>query len=248
LTDIINLLLGAIMGGACMVVFGRIHDKADSRGDAGFVLFWGIWWWIILIVYALLQFAQAPYWIVQCFDMLGNGSLFIAAYALYKGKEFNFRSPDIVWILVATAILIVLCTLGGLLGPKRTVDWHVFAMAPSQVLATTAFILLGIVGGARFPDFRISIYVLCGIYGILQVPAYHAVFIEPLEHSSRPETADFWKWCLAAGKVAFAIGAAGVLGFLNTRHIKLASAILSLLSVAFGFAIAIVRFITAASP
>ena len=199
---------------------------------------------VILIVFALLHFARVLDWLILCVDMVGNASLFVAAYALYRGTEFEYLSPDVVHIVIATAILIVLSALGGLLGPAQSVDWQAFATAPSQILATTAFIVLGIAGGKRFPDFRFSIYVLCGIYAILQVPAYHAVFIEPVEHS--PGTAEFWKWCLAAGKLAFAINAAGVLGFLKTKYIKWASVMLGFLSAILGFAIAVIRLMTAA--
>jgi hypothetical protein len=245
--DTINLLLGAFMGICCMIAFACIHaalgapkvaESKVKKGDAPFALFWGIWWWVILIVFALFHFARVPDWIIQCVDMVGNASLFVAAYALYQGDAFEYSST-VVHIVIAALILIVLSALGGLLGPAESVDWQVFATAPSLVLATTAFIALGVAGGERFPDFRFPIYVLCGIYAILQVPAYHAVFIEPVEHS--PGTAEFWKWCLAAGKVGFAINAAGLLGFLRTRYIKWASALLGFLSAVLGFAIAVIR-------
>jgi hypothetical protein len=242
-TDTINLLIGAFMGICCMIAFARIHTT-DAKGDAAFTFFWGVWWWVILIVFALLHSAHVPDWLIQSVDMLGNASLFVAAYALYRGNSFEYLSPAVVQIATATAILIVLSILGGLLGPSQSVDWQVFTTAPSQILATTAFIALGIAGGVRFPAFRVSIYVLCGIYAILQVPAYHAVFIEPVEHS--PGTAEFWKWCLAAGKVAFAINAAGVLAFLKTTYMKWASVFLGFLSAILGLAIAIIRLITAA--
>ncbi len=244
MADIVNLMLGALMGIACLTTFALVCHKPDAKGDAGFVLFWGVWWLVILVVYALFHGAHAPDWVVQSIDMLGNASLFVAAYALHKGKDLKYYSPDVVAIFVATVILIVLCVLGGILGPQSSADWQVFAMAPSQVLATTAFILLGIAGGERFPDFRISIYVLCGIYGILQVPAYHALFIEGIEQGRSIATADsdFWKWCLAAGKIGFAICAAGVLGFVRTRYIKLISILLDFLSALLGAGIAILRF------
>jgi hypothetical protein len=260
--DTINLLLGAFMGICCMIAFALIHaspsasattptsapaitspSASATKGDAAFALFWGVWWWVILIVYALFHSARVPDWFIQCVDMVGNASLFVAAYALYRGATFEYVSPTVVQAVVAAAILIVLSALGGLLGPPRSVDWQVFATAPSQILATAAFIALGIAGGTRFPAFRVSIYVLCGIYAILQVPAYHAVFIEPVEHSSG--TAEFWKWWLAAGKVAFAINAAGMLGFLRTSYMKWGSVLLTFLSTIFGFAIAIIRFMTA---
>lgn len=248
MTDTINLVLGALMGIACMIVFARIHDQKNLKSDGAFALFWGIWWWTIVVVYALLHFAHAPYWVAQSFDMVGNVSLFVAAYALHKGTGFDYRSPDIVRIVVAAVILTALCVIGGLLGPERSVDWHVFAMAPSQVLATTAFILLGVAAGERFPDFRVSIYILCGIYAILQVPAYHAVFIEPLEMPNSATMADFWKWSLAAGKLAFAINSAAVLGFLKSRHLRRVSTILAFLSAILGFAIAVIRFLTTVTP
>ena len=246
MTDTINLLLGAFMGICCMIVFARIHNSPAAKGDAGFTLFWGVWWWVILVVFAMFHFARAPDWVIQCVDMVGNISLFVAAYALYKGQTFEYGAPEVIHLIVAGAILIVVSALGGLLGPPQSIDWQVFATAPSQVLATTAFIVLGIAGGERFPAFRVSIYVLCGIYAILQVPAYHAVFIEPIEHSRG--TADFWKWSLAAGKVAFALNAAAVLGFLRTSYMKWAGALFGFLSAMLGLAIAIIRLMTAVAP
>ena len=53
-------------------------------------------------------------------------------------------------------------------------------MAPSQILACGGFVALGLSAGARFPEFKMPIYLICFLYALIQIPAYYAFFVEPV--------------------------------------------------------------------
>ena len=244
MADTFNICIAAFMVILCVFVARHLASKDGSSGDLGFSIFWGGWWLMILIIYALFHFTNwvtTAYWAIQCFDMLGAAMLFTASYALFKGQDFKFWSAPVRDIFCASFVLVVLAALGGLLVDSKLPAWRVFAMAPSQVLGCVAFIGFGIAASHRFPDFTVPIYAICGIYSLLQVPGYYAVFIETIAQPTAPPSAPFLKGCLAAGKGAFAVHTLAILGVLNSqaaqKPLLLIKVVLSIISIGLSLAI-----------
>jgi hypothetical protein len=265
--NILNICLSAFMGMLCLVSFLRL----TSRGDKAFAVCWGAQWLLLAVVYALFEFTGRElqpqyYWVMQCVDMIGNALLLIAAFALYKGAKFSF-SKELDYVIVLFALLTILSALGGMVSSRTLVpSWHVFVMAPSQLLASAGFVALGIAGGARFPDFRVPIYVLCVFYALIQVPAYYTLFIEPVAniyyaeryvHAAREinpavatqlesavragaviseRASSLLKGLLASGKAVFVVYALLILKSNGTEYVKTVSTGLTVISMLLTFA------------
>ena len=214
--DHLNTILAAVMVIFCLAVIAKLLASERAKSDLAFVLFWGVWWLMILIIYPIFRatdFEKTHYWALQCIDMVGNASLFAAAYALFVGARFHWKDHRLADIFLAAGILIILCFMGGYFIESSEKAWRVFVMAPSQVLACVAFIAIAIAAGERFKDFRLPIYIGGGAYALLQVPAYYSVFIE---HLGSPEdispAGTTLKLFLACGKAFFTVLSISIVG------------------------------------
>ena len=267
--NILNICLSALMAALCFSVFPHLNN----RGDRGFATFWGAQWVILASVYSLFQFTGFQtepqyFWIMQCVDMIGNAFLFIAAFALYRGDQFMVaRNRDAAgrfqgarvdkaldWMIGIFATMTVVTALLGIVSSRTySPSWFVFVMAPSQILACGGFIALGLSAGARFPEFRAPIYIICFLYALIQIPAYYALFVEPvylralmkldqnivskfqaalqIGSGSCSDATVLLKGLLAAGKLLIIANAIAILKIDATNSIKYARIILSIFNV-----------------
>ena len=229
------------------------HGRAQSAGDRTFCILFGSQWVCLALVYlALAKLVPSDfrnYWVPQCIDMVGSAVLLAGCYALYMGEAFTPLDPRFKKIFEGTTILILLTACAGFVSNRTDLPtWHVFAMSASQLLGCTSLLALGHVAGRRLPAFKMALYLLSLYYALLQVPAYYALFVQPVSdlyyvheiRTSHPD-AEFLKGALAGGKIVFVIYALAIDGTFNTGREKAAGWILLAINIALSVGVALFK-------
>ena len=225
------------------------HGRSQSLGDRTFCLLFGSQWACLALVYLALGKIVPQdcrnYWLPQCIDMIGSTMLLAGSYALYMGDQFTLNDTRFRRIFEFSIILVLLTACFGFVSNRTSLPtWHVFAMSASQMLATTSILILGVVAGRRFPDFKLAIYLLCLYYALLQGPAYYAFFVQPVldcpATAGHPD-ADFLKGALAGGKIAVVIYVMAIGGALSAGQAKLAGKVLTVVNLVLGIGLALYK-------
>jgi len=195
------------------------------------------------------------HWVLDCMDMATDFLLLGACYALYKAEKFDPHDPTFQGIFQVGGVLLLLTgCLGFVSSVTNLPTWHVFATSARMMLACGALIALGYTVGRRFPAFAAAIYLICGYYALLQIPAYYVTFVQPHAdawyrdyygvtskgfpvHHDR----DFIVGALGGGKIMFVLYALVILGTLDSGREKLASWLLIFINLALSIGLALFK-------
>ncbi len=171
------------------LVFGKpeiIDVKKHPSTGISFLL-WAFVWLNTALVYHFLsgQFFLVTdhYGVVLIFLNIGNMAIFGSAIAYARGDRLNPKK-DFTWLIG----LLVFLMFWNLVSQRFVTGFigMTITIAPSVILSAISLMFFGWVFFVRWGGFIGSVYFLCvGLYAILQLPAYVAIFLKPFLGSNQ---------------------------------------------------------------